>query len=399
MYARFLSSLSLERALFFSSLPLIVIYGAIIFLIADMSNINNNFAKSVRSLLNLSINNAYNTILWAVLVTIIFIGMLSINYFMFCKPMKKLEHIVSRLGDGKVKDDKLQIGGGKQFKNIEHGLNKINNNYMEKDKTLRIFDLKSQKNISKRLLKFIGKNDLIELERGKQVRKHATVVSIKIERKEKTIEDDYNRLNSLIKEMFPIVRRYGGFLLNYYDDGIVCIFAKSEDAIDSSVAICRAIRIKNKSNKTTLSERILIYSSETMFTLVGQDEKRLSIESNELKDLEKMHKIAEFIDAKVIFTKSCIDDLPIRYKFAYRYIGTINNYDNKDILLFEDLDVYPRDVSTHLIKNKGLFERGIICYNNGDYQKAFNYFKENLKLYPNDKAGYVYYNNAKDKLE
>ena len=52
-----------------------------------------------------------------------------------------------------------------------------------------------------------------------------------------------------------------------------------------------------------------------------------------------------------------------------------------------------------IIKNKGLFERGIICYNNGDYQKAFNYFKENLKLYPNDKAGYVYYNNAKDKLE
>ena len=131
LFIRFLKALSLEKALFFSSLPLIIIYGAIMFLIADLSNIDNNFAKSVRYVLNLSPNNAYNTILWAVLVTILFVILLSLNYFVFCKPMNKLERIVSRLGDGKLNEDKLQIGGGKQFKNIEHGLNKINNNYME----------------------------------------------------------------------------------------------------------------------------------------------------------------------------------------------------------------------------------------------------------------------------
>ena len=103
LYARFLSTLKLEKLLFFSSIPLIVIYGAIIFLIADLSNIENDFAKSVQTLLNLSTYNAYNTILWAILVTLIFIGILSLNFFIICRPMNRVEKVVSRLGDGKVK--------------------------------------------------------------------------------------------------------------------------------------------------------------------------------------------------------------------------------------------------------------------------------------------------------
>ncbi len=398
LFTRFLSSLRLEHALFFSSLPLIVIYGGIMFLIADLSNINSNFAKSVRSLLNLSTDNAYNTILWAVLVTIIFIVLLSINYFLMCKPMNKLERIVSRLGDGKVKEEKLQIGGGKQFKNIEHGLNKINNNYMEKDRTLRTVDLKSQRDISKRLLRFIGKNDLLELERGRQIKKHSTIMSIRLDSSDNSLTGDYNRLNSLINGLSPVVRRYGGFMLNYNGSGVVCIFTRSEDAIDCAVAVCRNIRLKNKANNGEYKVRLSIFSGEPSLALTGQDKKQLLVVSDEVKLLEKMSRIGDFIDAKIVFSKSCIDDLPLRYKFAYRYIGNLNTYDNSDILLFEDLDVYSKEKSSKLIKNKGLFERGVICYNNGDYQKALDYFKENLRIYSDDKAGYVYYNNAKEKL-
>lgn len=401
LFIRFLKALSLEKALFFSSLPLIIIYGAIMFLIADLSNIDNNFAKSVRYVLNLSPNNAYNTILWAVLVTILFVILLSLNYFVFCKPMNKLERIVSRLGDGKLNEDKLQIGGGKQFKNIEHGLNKINNNYMEKDNTLRTANLRSQKNISRQVLRFLGKRDLNDLERGRQIKKQASLMSIKFDSNVKSLENDYNRLNSLINGLSPIIRRYGGFLLSYFGDGIICVFGRVEDAIDCAVSLCREIKIRSKTEKAggISQERISIYTCEPIFALTGQEEKTVSIVSDETKVLEKMTKIAQFIDAKVVFSKSCIDNLPLRYKFAYRYIGPINMYDEQNILLFEDLDVYSKEISSHLIKNKGLFERGIICYNNGQYQKALDYFKENLKLYPNDKAGYIYYNNTKDKLE
>lgn len=396
LFTRFLSSLRLEQALFFSSLPLIIIYGAIMFLIADMSNLNGNFAKSVRSLLNMSTENAYNTILWAVLVTIVFIVILSLNFFIMCKPMNKLERIVSRLGDGKVKEDKLQLGGVKQFKNIEHGLNKINNNYMEKDNTLKTYNLKKQKNLPKSLMRFIG-IDINELERGKAVRKQAVMMLIRLETVINSLASDYERLNSIVNGLSPIIKRYGGFILNYANDNIFCIFNRPEDAIDCSCSLIKTIRIKNKTEKGELKERISILSCKPLFSLKGENG-QLTIISDEAKILEKMIKIANFIDASVILSKSCLDELPLRYKFTYRYVGNINTYENGNILLFENLDVYSKEKSNHLIKNKGLFERGVICYNNGEYQKAYNYFKENIRLYPSDKAGYVYYNGAKDKL-
>ena len=395
LYIKFLMSLSLERVLFFSSIPMIMIYGAIMFLIADLSNLNNNLAISVRSVLNLSPDNAYNTILWAILVTILFVVLLSINYFFICKPMNKVEKIVLRLGDGKVKENTLQVGGSKQFKNIEHGLNKINNNYKEKDNTLKRTDL-PQKEL-RQLTRFFGKASIEELEQGLEVKKKSTLMVIKLECSERTLEGDYKLVDSYLNVIVPIIKRFGGFVIKYLGDGIVVVFQRSEDALDSSLSICRTVKVKNKSTSQKFKEKIAIYTSKVGFKLKIES-KELEIATKEYEVLSKIDKIISFLHSKVIFTKSCLDDLPLRYKFAYRYLGSINNYDGNDILIFEKLDVYPRDVVSKLVKNKGLFERGVICYDDGQYQKALDYFQENIRSYPDDKAGYVYYNNAKDKV-
>ena len=395
LYVKFLMSLSLERVLFFSSIPMIMIYGAIMFLIADLSNLNNNLAISVRSVLNLSPDNAYNTILWAILVTILFVVLLSVNYFFICKPMNKVEKIVSRLGDGKVKENKLQVGGSKQFKNIEHSLNKINNNYKEKDNTLKRADLPRKE--YRQLTRFFGKASIEELERGLEVKKKSTLMVIKLECSERTLEGDYKLIDSYLNVIVPIIKRFGGFVIKYLGDGIVVVFQRSEDALDSSLSICRTVKVKNKSTSQKFKEKIAICTSNVGFKLKTES-KELEIATKEYEVLSKIDKIISFFLYKVIFTKSCLDDLPLRYKFAYRYLGSINNYDGNDILIFEKLDVYPRDVISKLVKNKGLFECGVICYDDGQYQKALEYFQENIRSYPDDKAGYVYYNNAKDKV-
>ena len=397
LYLRFLMSLSLERVLFFSSVPLIVIYGATMFLIAEMSNLNNNLALSVRSVLNLSQENLYNTVLWAILVTLLFIVLLSVNYFFICKPVNKVEKIVSRLGDGKVKENNLQVGGSKQFKNIEHSLNKINNNYKEKDNSLKKASL-SQKDISRQCVRFFGKSNIEELERGALVSKKATLMVIKLESKEKTLESDYKLLDSYLNEIVPVIKRFGGFIIKYLGEGIEIVFQTAEDALDCSLAVSRLVRIKNKSAINKFKEKISIYSCKPSFKL-NEEKKELDIVSNEQEVLAKMDKIIAFLQVKIIFTKSCLDDLPLRYKFAYRYLGNINFYNGKDILLFEKIDVYPKEVLSKLVKNKGLFERGVICYDNGEYQKALNYFQEYIKNYPEDNAGYIYFNNAKDRVK
>lgn len=403
LYARFLSNLKLEKLLFFSSVPLIIIYGAIIFLIADLSNIDSDLAKSVQTLLNLSTDNAYNTILWAILVTLIFIGILSLNFFIISRPMNRVEKVISRLGDGKVREDKLAIGGGKQFKTIEHGLNKINNNYKERDNSLKTSRLKS-KSITKQLIKILGKNNIPELEKGRSITKEVTLIYIHLFHFEndKTLQTDFNLIKSYYKDIAPLIKRFSGYIEGYNENGLKAVFMRAEDAIECSLIISRTIKIKNKSskNQSHLLERISILSSCVTYKVIGQDNnERPSIISNESEILMRIDKIAEYMQAKIIFTKSVLDNLPVNYKLAYRYIGSFNMHNTQEIMLFENLDAYQKNEAEKLIKNKGVFERGVINYNNGDYNKALAYFQDNLRNNPSDRAGYIYYSNAKEKLD
>ena len=147
LFVKFINSRTVDKAIFFSSLPVFVLYGIAIFLLAQLPTYQNATAQSASKILNLNEENSYNSILWAILLTLIFMLILFINYFIICKPVGRVEKIVARLGDGKIKQDRIKIGGSKQFHKIEHGLNKINNNYLKKDNSLRQFRLESEKYI------------------------------------------------------------------------------------------------------------------------------------------------------------------------------------------------------------------------------------------------------------
>jgi len=404
LFFRFVMSQSIDRAIFFSSLPLILIYGVGIFLLAELTTFENATARSVRTLLNISPDNAYNTVLWAVLLTIVFVLLLFFNYFLLCKPINRVEKIVSRLGDGKVKEDKLHIGGGKQFNTIEHGLNKINNNYRSKDNSLKKVNLETQKFVPKQFFKFLGKTSITELELGNQVKKKASTLYVKLHGinngDKMTLEERFNFLNSYIHVISPLIRKFGGFIDKYTDDGLLSVFAHSQDAIDCSHAITRAINVKNRQNKTlpNVEQRISIMTGEVIFGIVGEEERKMpTIVSDIIKNLDRLDEICRMMSAKVVFTKTALDDLPLNYKFLYRYIGKFNNED-QEVIAFEDLDVLPRDIAVLLVKNKSLFERGVILFEEGDYQEASKLFSSALKICPNDKGCYLYYNKCQEKL-
>lgn len=405
LFFRFIMSQPMAKAIFFSSLPLMLIYGALMFLLVETTTFQNDTAQSVRTLLNLSPDNAYNTVLWAILITIIFVMLMFLNFFILCKPLNKVEKIVARLGDGRVKESKLKLGGIKQFDNIEHGLNKINNNIRNNENSVKQANLEAQKFIPKQFFKFFGKSSIAELELGNQVKKKATLISVKLSgletSKEMSLEENFNFLNSYLNVISPLVRRFGGFVDKYYGEGILAVFGKAENALDCSHAISRAISVKNRQNKTlpNVKERIVIMTSQVIFGIVGEEEHKMpTIVSSIITEMDRIDQICKMMESQVVFADNMLDNLPLNYKFLYRNIGEITLFDKQRTLLFEDLEVMPRDKCSKLVKSKAIFERGVLCYENGDYDEACRQFSEALRIAPNDKGCYVYYNKAKEKI-
>ena len=403
LFFRFLRTQALSKVLFFSTVPLSVVYGIALFLLADLGSFKGQTANSVRTILNITETNQYNTILWAVLISILYVTLVFLLYLFLCRPVTRIEKLVSRLGDGRVKEESINIGKSKQFKNIEHSLNKINYNFKEKDDVIKKTNLEAQKFIPKQFFKFLGKNNIAELELGNQVKKTATTLFCDLTSKvgrNLSLEENFNFINSYLNVVSPIIRRYDGFVDKYLGDGLLAVFSRPESAVECAHTIIRAIEVKNKGNKDTppVEAKISVHTGEVIFGIVGEEERKSPTIVSDVVDLaSKIEDINNFLQTNMIFTRSVLNEIPAKYRFSYRYLGSLNLDEGTDLALYESLEILPHSRREKLVKLKSKFESAVRLYNEGRYRESANEFGEVLKLVPDDKASYIYYNKALEK--
>ncbi len=395
LYITFLRSLSLSNQLFFSIVPLSVLYGLFSVYISQIETSTDLTAQSVMVMLNLESGNEYNSFLWILLATITYLILLFFIILFACKPLKNVEKITQKLGDGRVKFDDFKVGGNKQFQDIEHSLNKINYIYKEKDNKIRVANLEQQKYLPKQILKFLGKNSIRELEIGKEVQKKATVLfcDLKNENKTLTLEENFNYINSYYKIVAPLIKRFDGFVDKFVGDGILAVFANAENAIECSHAIIKALDSKKK----TFVSRICLHTATYKFGIVGDEERKTpTILTDIFPLLNKMQEINDFIGTRFIFSKSTLDDLPQKFDFPHRYTGSLK-LDKEKIQLFESLECYHKSKKEKLYKLKNKFENGVRLYNENKFAEAKECFEFVLR-YIKDEPSFVYFNKIKEKM-
>ena len=406
LYVRFLKSLNLNIMLFFSTVPLTLSFALISYFILNLNNFTAPAVIAVKTALRVTTQNTTNTYLWLALLLILYLILLFICFKTICKPVKKVESAVYRLSDGKVKD-KISVGGGKQFREIEFALNKINENYRQKEIALKETNSEYEKFIPKQFLKYFGKNNILELELGSQVQKEVTTMFCDIKNSTAvstslSLEENFNFINSYLNIISPIIRKFGGFVDKYLGDGILAVFSKPEQAVNCSKAILLSVNDKNfRQNKLPdLKVGISINTGEVIFGVVGeQARKSLTIISDSVNLASKMDEVNKYFGTTVIFSKQTLNALPSEYQILYRYIGTlVLKSKNNSIHVFENLDVYPKVQREKLMARKSDFESAVRVFEEGNYQKAKELFAVHLKQVKEDRVAYVYFNSCNEKL-
>lgn len=408
LFIRFLKTQRLSSMIFFSIFPMTLVYGSFMVYITAVKNMTGLTAESVRATLKIATqDNAYNNYLWAGVATLVYLVLVFVIVLFSCRPLSKVENVTQKLGDGRMKYDDFKIGGGKQFKDIEHSLNKINYNFKEKENKIRQTNLETQKFIPKQFFKFLGKSRIEELELGNQVKKNATTLFCDLKSatnisRSLSLEENFNYINSYLKVVAPLIKRYGGFVDKYLGDGILAVFSKPQDAIECAHAIFRAIDVKNKSQKElpAIDARISINTGEIIFGIVGdEDRKSPTIISDVVNLASKMEEINMYIGTKLLISKPSLNELPQNFEFDYRYTGALSLDDGGCLPLFESLNYYPKNKKEKLKKLKNKFENGVRAYNEKKYEEAKETFSYILHYVPDDKPSFVYFNKASEKLK
>jgi len=405
LFFKFIKTQRLTNAIFFSAFPLTLVYAFFMVYVTDVKNLGGTTAQAVRATLKISAESTNsNNYLWAILATLAYLVSLFLILLFSCRPLSKVVGATEKLGDGRIKMTDFKIGGGKQFKQIENSLNKINFNYKEKENKIRQTNLDSQNVVSKQFLKFLGKQSVAELELGHQVKKTATILCCKLagtsESKTLTLEENFNYINSYIKIVAPLTKRFGGFVDKYYGEGILAVFEHAQDAVECANLATKSIAVKNKSQKNlpNIEAMISITTGELTFGITGDDSKSPTILSENIISLAwKMQEINQFIGSKLLISQNTLGALNQSYNFAFRYVGDLT--EDIKISVYESLEVYPKTKKQKLLKHKDKFEEGVRAYEEKDYQRAKTIFGGILKNIPDDKPSFVYFNRASEKLK
>ncbi len=408
VFFRFLKTQRLSNMIFFSIAPLTLTYAVGLSYIVGVKNMTGITAESVRATLNIATSEkSYNNLLWAGLLTLVYLIALFIIVLFACRPLAKVEKATEKLGDGRLKLDDYKVGGGKQFREIENSLNKINYSIKEKENKIKQANLETQKFIPKQFFKFLGKNSLEELELGNQVKKNATTLFCDLKSatnisRSLSLEENFNYINSYLKTVAPLIRRFGGFIDKYLGDGVLSVFSKPQDAIECAHAIFRAIDVKNKSQKElpAIDARISVNTGEIIFGIVGDEERKSPTIISDVVNLAgKMEEINMYIGTKFLIAKSSLNELPQNFEFDYRYCGALSLEDGSQVPLFESLNYYPKNKKEKLKKLRSKFEAGVRAYNEKNYKEAKECFEFILHYVPDDKPSFVYFNHANEKLK
>lgn len=398
LYIVFLRNMRLSNLLFFSTLPLTLIYGVFVVYIAKIGDMDDITSASVKATLNLNSTQGVEN-LWIALATVTYLILLFILIAIACRPLRNVERVTQKLGDGRVKMEDYKIGGSRQFQEIEHSLNKINYLYKEKDNKLKIANLATQKYLPRQLLNFLGKNGIEDVETGKSVTKEGTILYCDLKpNKTLSLEENFNYINSYLKVVAPLIKRFDGFVDKYLGDGLIAVFSKAQNAVECAHSILKAVEDRNKNQKKSLNiaSRISVHTGILTIAL-SAEEKTPTVVSPIINMLSKMEEINEFMGGKLLFSKKTLDSFSSKYNFDFRYLGDLE-YEKNIISLFESLDCYSKRAREKLKKFKNEFENGVRFYNEKRYREAKAMFEKVLQKIPNDNASFVYFNKCNERL-
>lgn len=405
LFIRFITSLKFSQMLFFSIIPVSIMFASTIFSVLTLNTTQSELVKTVARVLNVDQTNT-NSILWAIALTIVYIIIMVFILWIACKPLNRVSKAVERLSDGKVRNE-IVIGGSKQFKDIEYGLNKINENYKDKENLIKATKNEYQKFIPKQFLKYLGKSSIVELESGNQVKKIVTTLFCDIRNSTSTsatlsLEDNFKYINSYIKSISPLIRKHNGFIDKFLGDGILAVFPSAQEGIECANAIIKLSQNKKYSGKIATTDiGVSVHTGEVVFGVVGEEARKSpTIISDSVNYASKIEEFNKEFGTSVVFSKATLNALPSSYPIAYRYVGLLNvNGSSNTITLFESLEHYEKEIRNKLLAFKNKFESAVKDYNLLKYDNALKTFEEIYKKQKQDNVCYIYYNKCQEKLK
>ena len=289
-----------------------------------------------------------------------------------------------------------------ELKNVNHELKNVNHELKSLNLELEETNTANQRFVPKGFLEILDKQSIKDLKLGDQTEKQMTVLFSDIRSytslsETMTPKENFNFINSYLGRVGPVIKKHGGFISQYFGDGIMALFLN-----DHKAAVCAAVEMQNELRKynvervtmgrEALTTGIGLNTGNIMLGIIGDSERYdSSVISDAVNTASRMEGLTKIFGGSVILSEKTLAELPQDNEWRYRYLGMVK-VKGKDLAL-KIYDFYESDGDAQKVmkdKTKLKFEDGINYYFNQKFGKAADCFKAVLSQNENDRAAEYY---------
>jgi hemerythrin-like metal-binding protein len=250
-------------------------------------------------------------------------------------------------------------------------------------------------------LSLLGKKHITEIQLGDQIEQEMTILFADIREfttisETMTPQENFNFINSFLSQMEPVIRKHQGFIDKYLGDGIMALFTKVEDAIQTGIAMLTTLQNYNK-NRQKVGYRpieigIGINTGLLMLGIIGGNKRMDSTVisdavniASRLESLTKVYRTPLLISEASHRKLTPVAKAQIRLLDQVKVKGKFNS-----VNVFEVFTADPPTLRSGKQITLEQFETAVHLYQQQNFTEAQDLFQACLSQNPTDATAEVY---------
>jgi signal transduction histidine kinase/ligand-binding sensor domain-containing protein/class 3 adenylate cyclase len=248
----------------------------------------------------------------------------------------------------------------------------------------------------------LGKESIINVKLGDHVEGEMTILFLDIRSftsisEGMSPEENFNFLNSYLKTIIPCIRNRNGFVDKFIGDAVMAIFPRQpEDAVLASIDALKKLEIYNRERINRgdfpIKIGIGIHTGSLMLGAIG-DEKRMdgTVISDAVNLAARLEELTKYYGTSLIVSDQTMSTILSHEIYNHRFLGKVQVKGKKNVVkIHEVYDGETKEILELRNRTKDCFESGLKKYFNKEFAEAVVFFKEVMKINPDDKAARLY---------
>jgi predicted ATPase/class 3 adenylate cyclase len=188
-------------------------------------------------------------------------------------------------------------------------------------------------------------------------------------------------INRYLSHVQPGITAYGGFVGQYYGDGILALFPKEpDDALRGATAMCRGLEAYNRECGPDFPELRFgmgLHSGPVILGTIGDpDHFQCAVVGDSVNLASRMENLTKHFGAMLVLSAATRERIVAPDQFALRSLGSVAvDGCAEGMEVFECMACYPEALQDRIMANHDLYCDGLATYRAGQWAQAQKRFE------------------------